>query len=158
MHVMCTMEELMPPIGTSVPSPSVLSVLICQSESTLHNIGKLYSDAPSPQMDFDNPFDFCDDTLLVSKTHLLSISDDGKIWNWLITAEGAGETQKDDTNSGSGTDSAEVAISGTNNGPSSFNERLVFEAVSQQGNDSGSKSRTLTSMLSRADMLYKVCD
>ena len=29
-------------------------------------------------MDFDNPFDFWDELHIISKTYLLSISDDGK--------------------------------------------------------------------------------
>ncbi|XP_027330478.1 WD repeat-containing protein 11 isoform X1 [Abrus precatorius] len=101
-HIMCALEELMPSIGTSVPSPSILSALLCQSDSTLQRIGKNYSDLPSsPYLredfeDFDNPFDFCDESNTVSKIHLISISDDGKIWNWLMTAEGHAESQKDD--------------------------------------------------------------
>lgn len=94
---MCSMEELIPSIGTSVPSPSILSAIICQPDSTFQNVGKLYADVPgssSLDEDIDSPFDFCDEPLLVSKTHLISISDDGKIWNWLLTAEGAESSQK----------------------------------------------------------------
>ncbi|KAB1199382.1 WD repeat-containing protein 11 [Morella rubra] len=96
-HIMCSMEELIPSIGTSVPSPSILSAIICQPDSTFQNVGKLYADVPrssSLDEDIDSPFDFCDEPLLVSKTHLISISDDGKIWNWLLTAEGAESSQK----------------------------------------------------------------
>nr|KAJ0197198.1 hypothetical protein LSAT_V11C700360200 [Lactuca sativa] len=96
-HVMCMMEELMPSLGTPIPSPSVLAVVISRSDSTLQNVHKHLSDGhhtSSPAMDFDNPFDFCDETPVISKTHLLSISDDGKIWNWLLTAEGPTENQK----------------------------------------------------------------
>ncbi|CAH1449108.1 unnamed protein product [Lactuca virosa] len=96
-HVMCMMEELMPSLGTPIPSPSVLAVVISRSDSTLQNVHKHLSDGQhtsSPDMDFDNPFDFCDETPVISKTHLLSISDDGKIWNWLLTAEGPTENQK----------------------------------------------------------------
>ncbi|OMO57761.1 hypothetical protein COLO4_35123 [Corchorus olitorius] len=108
-HVLCTMEELMPSIGTSVPTPSVLAVLVSQSESTLQNISKLYSDSSNgaTDVDFDNPFDFYDDTLLVSKTHLISISDDGKLWSWIVTAEGTGDVQKDVINSGKIADASE---------------------------------------------------
>lgn len=96
-HMMCTMEELIPSIGTTVPSPSILTVTISRLDSTLQNIGRIYSDIPSssPNEDFDNPFDFSDDSLLVSKTHLISVSDDGKIWNWVVTAENVGEVEKD---------------------------------------------------------------
>ncbi|XP_041006551.1 LOW QUALITY PROTEIN: WD repeat-containing protein 11-like [Juglans microcarpa x Juglans regia] len=116
-HIMCSMEELIPSIGTSVPSPSILAVIICQSDSTFQNVGKLYSDVPhssSPDVDFDTPFDFCDEPLLVSKTHLISISDDGKIWNWLLTAEGAESMQKDNTNLGLVADVSEAPVPETN--------------------------------------------
>lgn len=96
---MYSLEELMPSVGTSVPSPSILSVLLCQSDSILQNIGKNYSDVPSSpylREDFENPFDFCYESNIVSKIHLISISDDGKMWNWLLTAEGQANTQKND--------------------------------------------------------------
>ncbi|MCD7467958.1 hypothetical protein HAX54_005675 [Datura stramonium] len=95
-HTMCAMEELLPSIGTSVPSPSILAAVISHSDAALQNIGKLYSDAHhSADVDFDNPFDFCDESLLLSKTRLISISDDGKVWKWLLTAEGSVDVQKD---------------------------------------------------------------
>ncbi|KAL8239747.1 hypothetical protein R6Q59_016314 [Mikania micrantha] len=97
-HTMCMMEELMPSLGTPVPSPSVLAVVISRSDSTLQNVRKSLSDVchnTEVDMDFDNPFDFCDESQVVFQTHLLSISDDGKIWNWLLTAEGLTEKQKD---------------------------------------------------------------
>ncbi|XP_016491990.2 uncharacterized protein LOC107811549 isoform X4 [Nicotiana tabacum] len=98
-HTMCAMEELMPSIGTSVPSPSILAAVISHSDAALQNIGKLYSDAHhSVDVDFDNPFDFCDESLVLSKTRLISISDDGKVWKWLLTAEGSLDVQKDMTN------------------------------------------------------------
>ena len=96
---MCSVEELMPSVGTSVPSPSLLAVQLCQSDSTLQNIGKICSDVPStPSLgeDFDNPFDFFEESVIVSKSHMISISDDGKIWNWLLTAEGQANHPKDD--------------------------------------------------------------
>ncbi|KAK7388665.1 hypothetical protein VNO78_23487 [Psophocarpus tetragonolobus] len=116
-HVMYSLEELMPSVGTSVPSPSILSTLLCQSDSTLQNIGKNYSDIPnSPylQEDFDNPFDFCYESNIVSKIHLISISDDGKIWNWLLTAEGHADTQKDDRKLDLVSDDPTVSLPGTN--------------------------------------------
>ncbi|XP_024959372.1 WD repeat-containing protein 11-like [Cynara cardunculus var. scolymus] len=106
-HVMCMMEELMPSLGTPVPSPSVLAVVISQSDSTLQNVRKHLNDGHHASssdmefdMDFDNPFDFCDESHVISRTHLLSISDDGKIWNWLLTAEGLTENKKDTSNVG----------------------------------------------------------
>ncbi|KAL9685127.1 hypothetical protein QQ045_022574 [Rhodiola kirilowii] len=101
-HEMCTVDELMPSTGTPVPSPLILAVVICQSDSTVQNISKLYSELPHPHsfnMDFNSPFDFPDETMFVSKTHLVTISDDGKIWNWLLTAEEAKDTQTDSADS-----------------------------------------------------------
>ena len=37
-------------------------------------------------MNFNNPLDFRHDTNAISKTHLLSVSDDEKTWNCLLTA------------------------------------------------------------------------
>ncbi|KAI5416206.1 hypothetical protein KIW84_041306 [Lathyrus oleraceus] len=114
-HIMYSMEELMPSVGTSVPSPSVLSVVLCQSDTTLQNIGKNYSDMPSsPYLheDFDNPFDFCDGSQIISKIHLISISDDGKIWDWLLTVEGIADTQKDDKKLGLVNDDTIVSFAG----------------------------------------------
>lgn len=99
-YAMSSMEELMPSLGTSVPSPSVLAVVLNQSNSILQNIAK--TNAPNSNYldnDPDNPFDFCDKSFIVSETHLISISDDGKLWNWILTAEGKPDTQKDDKKS-----------------------------------------------------------
>lgn len=91
-HIMCMMEELMPSVGTVVPSPSILAVVVSQTDSTLQNISKLCSDVHSSfAVDFNNPFDFCDESLIISKTNMISISDDGKIWKWVVTAEGFGD-------------------------------------------------------------------
>lgn len=157
---MCSMEELIPSIGTSVPSPSILAVIICQSDSTFQNVGKLYSDVPhssSSDVDFDTPFDFCDEPLLVSKTHLISISDDGKIWNWLLTAEGAESVQTDDTNLSFVADvseapvpetNAKIVVSSTGGGP-------AMEAGKQLKCLDGGKSGPSTSTME--DMSFKVC-
>ncbi|VFQ67396.1 unnamed protein product [Cuscuta campestris] len=94
-YTISAMEELMPSLGSYVPPPSVLGVVICHSDAILQNISKLCSDGrESSELDFDNPFDFCDESLIISKTPLISISDDGKVWKWLLTAEGSGSTQK----------------------------------------------------------------
>ncbi|GFY99725.1 transducin family protein [Actinidia rufa] len=117
-HLMCMMEELMPSIGTSVPSPSVLGVVISQSDSALQHVGKLYSDNShtySPDVDFDTPLDFFDESLLVSKIHLISISDDGKIWSWLLSAEGPEDALKDARNS-TVEESSDVPVLETNSG------------------------------------------
>ncbi|KAJ4708234.1 WD repeat-containing protein 11 [Melia azedarach] len=159
-HIMCAMEELMPSIGTSVPSPSILAVVVCQSESTLQNVAKSYSDAPyspSANVDIDNPFDFSDDTLLLSNTHIISISDDGKIWNWLLTAEGAGDSHKYVKNSGMDDGVTEVVIPGTNtNSMASCSDGLVLEAGKQLEPVNGSRSHPSDSTSSQADMSFKV--
>ena len=161
MHIMCAIEELIPSIGTPVPSPSILAVIICQSDSTFQNVGKLYSDvshSPSPDVDFDTPFDFCDEPLLVSKTHLISISDDGKIWNWLLTAEGPENTQKDDTNLGLVADVSEVPVPGTNaNTVISSSSGSFMEAGKQPEHMDSGRSCPSNSTSSLADMSFKVC-
>lgn len=158
---MCLMEELIPSIGTSVPSPSILAATISQSDSTFQNVGKLYSDvphSPSPDVDFETPFDFCDESLLVSKTHLISISDDGKIWNWLLTAEGAESIQKDDTNLGLVADVNEVPVPGIDaNVIVSSSGGPAMEAGKQPEHMGGGRSRPSRATSSLADMLFKVC-
>ncbi|XP_050271979.1 uncharacterized protein LOC126715429 isoform X1 [Quercus robur] len=158
-HIMCAIEELIPSIGTPVPSPSILAVIICQSDSTFQNVGKLYSDvsSPSPDVDFDTPFDFCDEPLLVSKTHLISISDDGKIWNWLLTAEGPENTQKDDTNLGLVADVSEVPVPGTNaNTVISSSSGSFMEAGKQPEHMDSGRSCPSNSTSSLADMSFKI--
>lgn len=160
MHVMCAMEELLPSIGTSVPSPSVLALAISQSDSTLQNIGKLYSDVPdSPfsAVDFDNPFDFCDEPLLVSKTHLISISDDGKIWNWLFTAEGPEDNRKDDKNLGAIANATEVLVTGTNTHTIvSSTGGGDMEASKRTEQINGGRNQPSSSTVSHTEMSLKV--
>ncbi|CAA6672652.1 unnamed protein product [Spirodela intermedia] len=90
-HVLCTVEDLMPTIGTPVPSPSVLAVILCQSESTIQNVGYLSLNLPSSSsltsMTNERPLDFRQKSTFTSKKCLLSITDDGKIWNWLLVSE-----------------------------------------------------------------------
>ncbi|KAL8497878.1 hypothetical protein ACS0TY_021287 [Phlomoides rotata] len=94
MHIMCSVEELMPSIGTTVPSPLVLAVAVSQSDHTLQDICRLCPDADSFDIDFNNPFDSYDESHIFSKTRLISISDDGKVWKWLLTAEGSRDGRK----------------------------------------------------------------
>ncbi|XP_038696961.1 WD repeat-containing protein 11 isoform X2 [Tripterygium wilfordii] len=157
-HAMCSMEELMPSIGTSVPSPSVLALTICLSESTLQNVSKIYSDvpsSPSPALDFDNPFDFCDDNRLISKTHIVSISDDGKVWNWVLSIEGLEDAQKDVTNLHAVADVSEMPYQETNANKSVTSAHLAHGGVKQLEHGNG-RSRSSSSTFSPANMSVKI--
>lgn len=90
---MCSLDELMPSVGTTLPSPLVLAATISQSDYTLQDIHKHCPGTDPFDMDFNNPFDFFDESHIISKTHLISISDDGKVWKWLLTAEGSRDGQ-----------------------------------------------------------------
>ncbi|XP_071737207.1 uncharacterized protein [Rutidosis leptorrhynchoides] len=154
-HVMCMMEELMPSLGTPVPSPSVLVVVISRSDSTLQNVLKHLSDrhhTSSPEteieVDLDNPFDFHDESQVVSKTHLISISDDGKIWNWLLTAEGQTENQKD------ASDVDYVAETKAEGMESSFDS--VKDVVVQTDKENVRKGRSSASKRSQDDLTLKI--
>ncbi|KAJ8768132.1 hypothetical protein K2173_021072 [Erythroxylum novogranatense] len=155
-HVMCAMEELMPSIGTSVPSPSILAVTISQAESTFQSIAKLYSEAPNSPLsnvDFDNPFDFCDDTILLCKIQVISISDDGKIWNWLLTAKGTGEIQEDSTDLSAVSNTGEVPVKGSRSDTLASIDRIAFEASKLR--QSGCKSQS-SSTFSHGDASFKI--
>ncbi|KAB2072807.1 hypothetical protein ES319_A07G042300v1 [Gossypium barbadense] len=155
-HVMCTMEELMPSLGSPVPSPSVLAVLVSQSESTLQNISKLYSDSSNgaSDVDSDNPFEFCDDTPLVAKTCLFSISDDGKLWSWILTAEGEGVMQKDAGISGN---IANLSLDSTNTTTIvSTKDGLAAEGSRQLDNINGSQTQLPNSTFGFADVTFKI--
>lgn len=166
-HIMCSMEELMPSVGTSVPSPSILSVLLCQSDSTFQNIAKSYSDVPSsPYLheDFDNPFDFCDESIVVSKIHLISISDDGKIWNWLLTTEGHADTKKDDKKLGLVNDDGRVSFPETNSntiissaGGRDLNLRRQQECLNDSRSSLPSSIFNQEEMLIKASIYLKTC-
>ncbi|OWM65934.1 hypothetical protein CDL15_Pgr015359 [Punica granatum] len=156
-HVMCTMEELMPSIGTYVPSPSVLAVVLCESDSTLQNIAQRYSDVPpSPysDVDIDNPFDFGDDSLLISKTRLISISDDGKVWNWLLTSEGAWDAQNDRKNEELDTIEAATPVNKNDSVESSI-DGVEPESVEQSESVHSSKIRLSNSSIVQYDISYK---
>ncbi|KAJ4872030.1 Transducin family protein / WD-40 repeat family protein [Raphanus sativus] len=87
-HVLCGIEELIPVIGNSVPLPSLLSLLISQFDSTLQNIRKIHSDPVMDGSKVDDSFYFSDnDAFLGFKTHFISISDDGKIWSWILSVK-----------------------------------------------------------------------
>ncbi|KAI3725808.1 hypothetical protein L1987_65603 [Smallanthus sonchifolius] len=59
-------------------------------------------------MDFDNPLDFRDESNVICKIHLISISDDGKIWNWLLTSEGAIDSPKDTSDAANVTETSKL--------------------------------------------------
>ncbi|KAK7330084.1 hypothetical protein VNO77_24270 [Canavalia gladiata] len=159
-HIMYSLEELMPSVGTSIPSPSILSALLCQSDSTLQKIGKSYSDVPSSpylREDFDNPFDFFDDSNIVSKIHLISVSDDGKIWNWLLTAEGHAEAQKDDKKLGLVNDDHTVSFPGANsNTLASSAGGRDLNAGRQQEHFNDNKSHLQSSIFDQEEISIKV--
>lgn len=88
----------MPSLGTSVPSPAVLSVVLCPLESTLHSICELSArNAPFEHIAADSS-----PKPVISEICLLSVSDDGKIWNWLLTVEGIRHCIKSDNTNVSG--------------------------------------------------------
>lgn len=86
---MCGIEELIPAIGISAPLPSLLSLLISQLDSTLQNIRKIHSDPVLDASMVDDSFYFSgdDDAFLGFKTHFISISDDGKLWSWILSVK-----------------------------------------------------------------------
>ncbi|PIN14692.1 hypothetical protein CDL12_12678 [Handroanthus impetiginosus] len=143
-HVMCSMDELMPSIGTTVPSPSVLAVAISQSDYTLQDIRKHCRDTDSFDMDFNNPFDFIDESHIISKTHIISISDDGKVWKWLLTAEGASDGQKDAVNVKKVMEACEVPVLEveTQSGKSSADEHAPGTVTQPDGNNSRENSQS----------------
>ncbi|KAG9156626.1 hypothetical protein Leryth_006611 [Lithospermum erythrorhizon] len=160
-HLMCVMDDLMPSIGTSVPSPSILSVVISQSDAIFQTIGNLCSDplhASPLDADFDNPFDFRDESLIISKTHLLSISDDGKVWKWLISTEGSDDTEKDSkvlpstaevTTKGESDVTADAEVFSTENPGSS--------TVSSSNDVNSNKNGQPNLITKETDVTFKIC-
>lgn len=164
---MSAMEELLPSIGTSVPSPSVLAVVICQSDSILQNVAKLCSDvrhshSPSPHADAEaeaeadivSPFDSFDECHPNSSTHLISISDDGKVWNWLVTAE---DTQKDDTCVSMSTDIGGLRTSDSNTDQMVSSTNTLASEAGKQLDYANTSSGRPPSEISEPDLSFKVC-
>ncbi|CAH8306254.1 unnamed protein product [Eruca vesicaria subsp. sativa] len=148
-HVMCTMEEFLPSIGMSIPSPSALAILLSQSDSTMQTITKLHPDGTS-SVDFDNPFDFYDESLLVSKTTFISLSDDGKIWKWVLSAEGVEDALKNVSDLDIGTEATHPeAIEKKNS--SDLDEGLVVATTSRSRGHTSS-----TSSLGKSDLSFKI--
>lgn len=152
MHVMCTMEDLMPSIGMSIPSPSALAVLLSQSDSTMQTITKFHPDGTS-SVDFDNPFDFYDESLSVSKTTLISLSDDGKIWKWVLSAEGVEDALKNASDLDIGTGGTEAALPGAiqKKNSSNLDDGLVVAPTNKITGHISSSS------LGKSDLSFKVC-
>ncbi|PKA64675.1 hypothetical protein AXF42_Ash007422 [Apostasia shenzhenica] len=94
-RILLAMEELIPSIGTSVPSPAVLAVVLCNSESAFRNVSRLCTDSSYTQssvFDSSSYLTLSGERDFVSKIFLISISDDGKLWNWLLTSEKTRDT------------------------------------------------------------------
>uniref|UniRef100_A0A1J3DP85 WD repeat-containing protein 11 n=1 Tax=Noccaea caerulescens TaxID=107243 RepID=A0A1J3DP85_NOCCA len=150
-HVMCTMEEFMPSIGMSIPSPSALALLLSQSDSTMQTITKLHPDGTS-SVDFDNPFDFYDESLLVSKTTFISLSDDGKIWKWVLNAEGVEDALKNASDLDMSTKGTEAAPPGAiqKKNSTDLDDGLVVAPTNR------SRGHTSSSSLGKSDLSFKI--
>jgi hypothetical protein len=93
------MEALIPSMGTSVPSPTILAVSHCSSEFEIEKVSKTCSEKEPGVKFFELPTYtensassmLSRQSVLVLKTAFISISDDGKVWNWLLTAELPGD-------------------------------------------------------------------
>lgn len=118
-HVLCTIEELMPSIGTAVPSPAVLAVALCLSDSASQNVKKPFMDLSDRQSSVDdvahkNHSRYMD---IFSNTYFISISDDGTIWHWLLTFGTERFSQRASFNVYRPTQVGEELISHTHIGP-----------------------------------------
>lgn len=98
-YVLCMMEALIPSMGTSVPSPTILAVAHCSSEFEIERVSKTCSEEAPVVKLFELPTYtensassmLSRQSFLLLKTAFISISDDGKVWNWLLTAELPGD-------------------------------------------------------------------
>ncbi|XP_010247604.1 PREDICTED: WD repeat-containing protein 11-like [Nelumbo nucifera] len=155
---MCVMEEIMPSIGTSVPSPALLSVILCQSEAMLQNIVKLCpnSSHDSPAEDYDAPLDCYSKSDLVPKAHIISITDDGKIWNWHLTAEGARDSLEAIRKAWVSNSSEVTAQEKHNKTIDVSTHGPLFEAVKESGPIKRSSSRTSKSAHTIGDLSFKI--
>ncbi|XP_028548935.1 WD repeat-containing protein 11-like [Dendrobium catenatum] len=120
-HMLHTMEELMPSIGTSIPSPGVLTVVLCQSESAFQNVGQLCANSSftSSVVDSLPSLNLLGGMDVVARTTVISISDDGKIWNWLLTSEKARSIGLATLNLNSTADAVEGSLLDTHSGTTS---------------------------------------
>lgn len=161
MHMQCTMVELMPSIGTTVPSPNVLMVVACQLESALQNVAKLYCDtAPtSSSSSVSNAApDFCSKSQLVSDTYFISISDDGKTWRWLLTAEGDRDARMTVSNSNRVADVSKVIVPEPHiNSVDSSVDKPDLDANKESYPVSSTCSRPSNATISTPELSFKVC-
>ncbi|KAH9305181.1 hypothetical protein KI387_009585, partial [Taxus chinensis] len=105
-YILCMVEALIPLMGTSVPSPTVLAVSYCSSELEIEKAGRIDLEETSGVNLFELPV-YTEKTAssilsgqsaLVPETALISISDDGKVWKWLLTAEVPGDVHIQEMN------------------------------------------------------------
>lgn len=96
MHILCTVEELMPSIGTVVPPPAVLATTIWQSESIFRNIDKQCQDLSQTNASLSFIADTNPEKNVYqgTLTYVTSISEDGKIWSWLLTFDKSAHPNK----------------------------------------------------------------
>ncbi|KAK3155963.1 hypothetical protein QOZ80_2AG0101060 [Eleusine coracana subsp. coracana] len=95
-HLLCAVEELMPSVGTVVPPPAVLASTIWQSESIFHNIDKQCQDLVQAQFSHCVTTDTNSDHNMYhgNTTYLTSVSEDGKIWSWLLSFDKSLQSNK----------------------------------------------------------------
>ncbi|RWR73368.1 WD repeat-containing protein 11 [Cinnamomum micranthum f. kanehirae] len=159
-HVQCTMVELMPSIGTTIPSPNVLMVVACQLESSLQNVAKLYCDtAPtSSSSSVSNAApDFCSESQLVSDTYFISISDDGKTWRWLLTAEGDRDAQMTLSNLNMVADVSKVIVPEPHiNSVDTSADKPDLDAIKESYPLSSTCSRPSNATLSTTELSFKL--
>jgi hypothetical protein len=87
-YLLCTMEELIPSTGSTVPSPSVLAIALCQSESSLRTVREDEITFFSPD-DVDSNYG----SKSTSNKYIMVISDDGKIWQWSLNFDEDAEAE-----------------------------------------------------------------
>ncbi|XP_057818736.2 uncharacterized protein LOC131031599 isoform X2 [Cryptomeria japonica] len=104
--MLCMLETLMPLMGTSVPSPTILAVSYCSSELEIEKAHIINSEEVSGFKPFELPAyteKAASSMLLGQSTHALetafiSVSDDGKVWKWSLTAEVPGDVHSQEMN------------------------------------------------------------
>eukprot|EP00250_Pteridium_aquilinum_P015429 c22572_g1_i1 orf=475-4656(+) len=107
-YSVCYMDVLLPALGTSVPAPSILSVVNCSFEILLKSSGNSLGDSSLQLITTSKPGSLPvvavtspvagksstlsskskDEDEASNETRLLSISDDGRLWHWSILSGG----------------------------------------------------------------------